>query len=457
MKPLQTILTDIVIELTRLQAVPVARRSDGDDFPFPRMIAAGDGGGIVVSKKIDDAIAHVAQHLMDNDPKLKASHTQAEWRAAVRRAFGPALAAIDLDHQPHENAKLVLTRISQDLAKGTSRDIPREHAFGCTLFSRVDTAPFSIGPTRFEIRTDWLDRQSAAGFVSNVTARRIRQAWQGRALCKRNVSTDSIREDDILDAIGTCPFVCSVTTNGFADDAAKGKALTAARLALAAIALLWQTPSKALSGFNLLFDRSPRRLKTLTFVPGKIVLAGSLLSQMPHGPWLKPGEWEKLLKERSDHFAAAAEILDYLLSPTGQVARPRLVNTLAQALLWFHEGCRDSVSLMAIVKFSASMDALAGGGKSGGIRRLIAARIGLRDESPIREDGPTLKQAIETIYSDGRSRTIHGTNDELGHDWSGTMGLADQFARLCLISCMHWAAQNPALDDPSLLQKQASP
>jgi hypothetical protein len=234
---------------------------------------------------------------------------------------------------------------------------------------------------------------------------------------------------------------------------AKADPLTAARLALAAIALLWQTPSKALSGFNLLFDRSVRRVKTLTFVPEKHVLSGSSLSHMPHGPRLKPGAWEDLLRDRKDHFAVAGEVLDFILSPTGQVARPTLMNTFAQALMWFHEGCRETVSLMAIVKFTASMDALAGGHGEPAICRVITARLGLKPPDPIRRNGPTLSEAIKKIYGDGRSRTVHGTNDKFGWDWTDTKGSAEQFARLCLISCMDWAAQNTTADDPALLQK----
>ncbi|MEZ5898507.1 MAG: hypothetical protein R3D51_03340 [Hyphomicrobiaceae bacterium] len=450
---LKDIVKDIVVELARLQLVPVARRNDGDAFPLPRMIAAGDGGGIVVSKKIDDGIAAVAKLLLDNDPSLKTGYTQAEWRTAVRRCFGPALASIDLDDKPQDNAKLVLKSVREALSKDQSRQISREHAFGCTLFSDANIEAFAIGPVRFETRTNWLARQVQAGYVTNVTAKRIRNAWQGRKLRKRKVSNESLTEDAILDAIDTCPFVCSVTTTGFAGEAAKEKSLTAARLALAAIALLWQTPSKALNGFNLLFDRSVRRIKTLTFVPTKHVLSGSSLSHMPHGPWLKSGAWEDLLRDWKDHFAIFGEVLDFILSPTGQVARPKLMNTFAQAVMWFHEGCRETVSLMAIVKFTATMDALAGGHGEPAICRVITARLGLKPQDPIRRNGPTLSEVIKKIYGDGRSRTVHGTNDKFGWDWSDTEGQAEQFAKLCLLSCMDWASQNTAVDDPALLQK----
>jgi hypothetical protein len=235
-----------------------------------------------------------------------------------------------------------------------------------------------------------------------------------------------------------------------AAEAGREKALTAARLAIASIAILWATPSRALAGMNLLFDRRIHRQVALTFIPGKIVLAGSRVSHMPHGPWLKNGEWEIELATHQDHFRVVGEILQYVIDPAGDAARPRIMNALTQALLWFHEGCREIVTLMAIVKYSAALDALACGCKSGGIRHLINARLGIQDNKPIRPNGPTLKQAVDEIYRDGRSRTVHGTNVKLGHDWSGTRGLAEQFARLCLLACIDWAASS---DDPRQLSQ----
>ena len=352
-----------------------------------------------------------------------------------------------------KNADAVLTEIKSFLSEHITGYGVREFAFGCTLFGNSGIMPFSIGPVCFEPRTDWLKRKSSDGAVSATTRRRVEQAWSGKRPRMRRLSADSMCEPDLLDAIGSCPFVCSVTTNGLAAEAGRDKALTAARLAIAAIALLWVTPSRALDGMNLLYDRRIHRQQALSFIPGKIVLAGSRLSHAPHGPSLKDGEWETDLVEHRDHFRIVGEILNYVIDPTGNVARPKLMNALAQALLWFHEGCREIVTLMATVKYSATLDALACGGKSGGIKRLINARLGIQDSDQIRPNGPTLKNAVEEFYSEGRSRTIHGTNEKLGQDWSATRGLAGQFACLCLLECIDWAAQNPSSDDPKQLSQ----
>ena len=443
----------IIKELKKLQKAPTPYRDKDDDFPLPRTIAAGNGGSIIISRVIDEAIATVADQLLDADATLKPKYTRHEWRSLVRRAFGPALAAIDLDDDLAKSANTVLAKIKEALAGQESCYGNCEFAFGCTLFGNAAVEPFAIGPVRFEPRLDWLVRKSGEGAVSAVTRGRVERAWSGNRLRKRKLSSDSNCETNILHALGDCAVVCSITTNGLADEAGRDKALTAARVATAAIALTWQIPSKALNGMNLLFDRRPHVQTTLTFIPDTIMLAGWRRSHHPTGPLLKTGEWEKIFSEQSDYFAVVGDVLDFMVSPTGVVARPNMMKTLAQAMLWFHEACRETVSLGAIIKYSAALDALACGDRARGIRRLINTRLGIQDNAPIRQDGPTLTQAIGEIYGYGRSRTIHGNNEKLAHDWMGTRDLAEQFTRLCLLACIDWAASNPRSDDPSQLSR----
>ena len=449
MATLHDLLTKIIKELIRLQTVPVSDRNKNDPFPLPRMIGVGDGGSLVVSKEIDDAISEVADQLLSEYLSLSSKVMLAEWRKTVRASFGPALAVIDLNEPVDQNAKQVLGEIRSSVTKHVGQFGKRENAFGCTLFGNSTVKSFEIGPVHFEPRIDWLKRKRSEGDVSKTTRRRIEHIWSGKKLRERKTSTDSIKERDIIDAVGTCPFVCSVVTIGLAPDGARERALTTARLALAAVALLWITPSRALEGMNLLYDRRVHRQRALTFVPGKTVLAGSSLSHMPHGPWLKDGEWETLFAQNSCYFGVVSEILNYVVDPARGQSRPDMLNALAQALLWFHEGCRESVTLMGIVKFTATLDALACGKGSDGIRRLITARLGLQENDFIRPGGPTMKAVVNQIYSEGRSRTIHGTNPKLGHDWSDTKRLSEQFARLCLLACIEWAAANPKSKDPT--------
>lgn len=443
----------IVEELKKLQSFPVPYVDKNDKFLFPRMIAAGNGGSILVSRRIDDEIIAIADHLIKNDPFLKPRVTHAEWRSLVRREFGPALKTINFAIAPEINAATIFSKIGTALENNVSALGEAEFVFGCTLFENDSITPFSIGPVRFEPRLKWLEKLHPAGFISLITRRRIERAWSGKKLKTRRPSFESIRESDILEAIGNCPFVCSVLTNGFGTEAGREKALTAARIAITAISFIWEFPSNALEGMNLLYDRHIRRQTILIKLPKNKLLGGSHLSQKPSGPRLTKNEWQVEYERYKDHFQTVGEILDHAVNPDGSTKRPKMMDAIFQALLWFHEGCRETIPLMAIVKHSSSLDALASGQKTGGIRKLINARLGVQDDQPIRKGGQTLKQAIEEIYSDGRSRTLHGTNDKLGHDWTETKSLAEQIARLCLLTCIEWAFKNPSCNDPKSLLK----
>lgn len=453
MASLTALVSEIISELKAIQNKVGHPIDKGDPFQLPRMIGVGDGNGIVVSQKVDQLIATVSKQLIANDPSLARKVTDDEWNAAVRAAFGPHLAKIDLDDDLQQNAKTVLDSVQVEVKSGASAFGSRELGFACTLFStNTKISEFEIGPARFEPRLVWLKRKTAEGFYDSIHERRIVRAWNGEKLSKRKKPLDNMRERDVLDTVGSAPYVCSVSVAGLAAKAGTEKALTAARLALTSIALLWETPSKALEGFNLAYDRSLHTRKSLSFAPGVITLAGGSLSHMPHGPYLKAGEWEELFASNKDYFDVVGEVLEYFLNASGSVPRPKMMNTLGQALLWFHEGCRDPVTVMAVVNFAASLDALGGGRKAGGILAVISARLGLKSTDPIRPGGPTAKETIDRIYSDGRSRTIHGTNDKLGHDWSPERSVAEQFARMCLLACIDWAAQHKTSDDPAQLK-----
>ena len=242
-------------------------------------------------------------------------------------------------------------------------------------------------------------------------------------------------------------------TKGLASDAGELKAQTAARLALTSIALWWETPSSTLDGFNLLIDRNIRQQRSLGFVPGRrITLWAMRVQGRLHGPPVSPAIWARILADERNVFEAAGELIEFYLSPTGKVSRPNLMNSLAQALLWFHEGCREQVDLMAIIKFSAVLDALSSGDKAGGIKKLIKARLGTDPNDPIRSNGQTVKQAIAEIYIKGRSDTIHGTNKNFTHDWTSARRLSEEISRYCLLSCLDWSGSNND-DNPQLLMQ----
>lgn len=482
MRNLQNIVIEIISELLRIQQLPQPYRDPDDTFPLPRELSVGGGQVISISKKIDLLISDTARKMRSDGP-LQGQFTAGDYNYLVRRAFGPALQKIEPNLTLTENARSVLADVETKVAKDvawTLNNGRQEYACGCTLFIQKDIAPLELGPVRFEPREIWLERkasdgrsarivkggkierfdhQIADGPISKVAKRRILRVWQGQKPKTRKRSYDSILETGIIEAIGDCPYVCSVKIPGLGGKAGQDKAILAARLALASLSLMWQNSTSALSGMNLLLDRKMRGQSVISFASDGLTSPNRWKSDMPHAPFVERKTLEELLKDFSSEFSIAGEAIAWLIEPSASHNRPKLLSVFAQAMMWFHDGCRETTDLKAIVSFASCLDILASGDGRTTIPKLIRARLGIQRDAKIHRDGLTVEEVINQIYDDARTRFIHGPiqrkkhvwGGKLGYDWSETRDLAAQLARMCLLCCMGWAAQNPACDDPGQL------
>ena len=436
------IISNIFKQVVDLRGLSLQQITEGDDFRLPRLIRAGNGRVIQISKPIDDLITQLADILKSERPQLARSVREEEWCGWIRGAIGPAIAARSHSDPPGAAAHTILSELKTEIDALLAGLDLREYAFGTTLFSASNISPFSIGPALFQPREAWLKRKHADGSITDVMLRRILKIWGGNRQKTRKGNLDNLRERDILDAIGSSPYVCSVSIQGFAPEAGREAALTAARVALACIAMISATPSAVLERFNLSYDGGVRRQKALSSIEGRMVLSEFSLSGRPHGPRISDADWSNELSKRPNYFAAAGEALRLLVHPEGTVPRLCLINALMQSLLWFYEGCRERNDLLAIVNFVASLDALGGGKKVRGILAVLKGRLGVDETDSINPGGPTFKSVLDTIYSEGRSRTIHGTSIKIGHDWASMRGIAEQLSRDALFASLDWAGRN---------------
>lgn len=440
------IIEDILDALKSIQGKSSRDLTKGDAFMLPRLIPAGDGGGTIqITKQIDDLITSLASELKAAQSALTRTVKDDEWRVWVRTSVGPLLAGEDLSISAGTVAPGLLVKLNEALGDVLSSLSGREYSVGTTLFSNGDVAPFTIGPVTFEPRALWLNRKAAEGDVTSVTQARIHQHWTGSSPSNKQFNLEQMREDGILSAVGTCPYVVTVKLSAvFAPDAGLETALTTARLGLACVAILFESPTDLLKGFNLKYDGPIHNQTALVFTPGKITIPGSRLSRRPHGPFVSPQDWLAEMARQADVFSACGEILDNLVDPARTNSRAQLLDALLQSLIWFEKGCREPGDLMAIVAFAASLDALGKGTKAKGILKVLKARLGISPTDQINPHGPTYQAVLDDIYSDGRSRTIHGTSQKIGFDWGATRGMAEQIARYALISCLDYAAVTPA-------------
>lgn len=433
----------ILKELTRLQTPAVLEQ---ESRTIPGLIAAGPEGSILVNEKIEKEIRVVADWLREHRPATKEHYGIKEWRAAVRKAFGPALMQIDLD-DPIENGRKLKQLIESTV--GTTPEIIASQltTIGCTLFDKPLTSPFSIGPVLFEPKTVWLDRAHKIGQLSEDNYSRLKHAFAGHPLPIAPEAIQHIFEQSIVDALLNSQLLCTVETRNLAPEMTKRRAIVGARLGQAAIALLWRLPSKTLDGFHLSVDHGHRQIRTVPYIPGRQTIGGSQLVGIPHGPSMKPEDWDILVAKERSFFDVAGKMIACWTDAQTQASV--LLRNMAAALWFMWDGCRDENDLMAIVKFAGALESLSqgAGGKSGGIIRLATVRLGVKPDDKIVAE-KTLRQVVSLIYSDGRSRTLHGSNPSLHHDWSDVRSLAENFTRHCLVASMDWFAQNPTATDP---------
>lgn len=442
------IIARILVELKAIQRAPFPK-STGDTVPeLPSWISAGEGKSLIINNAIGRLIAELAKGLYVGTPQLMNSISRKDWSSLVRGVIGPILDAIDLDSPVEASADDALAALKDKLNTTDWNFGKRTFLFGCSLVDEHAIPPFTVGPVTIRRRNTWLDHALDQGRITQVTHRRLTARWSGKKLRPRKLSLENSNELDIIDAVGKAPFVCSVETDGLFGDFAKEKALLAARLTLLGIALMWDSPRKALQEINLVYDGPPYRQTYAFYQERREILGGSRWVNSLDGLSLFGDAWEPLVAKRGDWWAIITETIQFLLGDPSQAKRPELMKRFAHALIWFHEACREPIPMIAITKFMSCLDALVCGQKAWDITQLVSVRIGVEPHTPIRKDGPSFKTAIEDLYSQGRSRPLHGSSDRLGHDWEDSRGLAETLARLGLILCFHWAAEHATCDDP---------
>jgi hypothetical protein len=445
----------ILLELRLAQTIEWKPPPSGPtrQIRFPPLLPLGNGEQLRVTEALLKAISGFSKLWMENQPTLRTRLKFAEFNKLARQVFGKVLHALDLDDTNDVLVDLILEdvdRLFVDWMHQHNRAI--DLTLGSQLLRGKEAYPIRVGPVLFEPRLVWAQRSAELGRLSQVTVRRLELSWRGKPARKRMPSLDALTEQSALDTIGDCPIVCTVETNGLSGQYVQEKGLLAARLAILAVALLWDRPSKALKSMHLHYDARVFRRETLMFSESRLVSSRSELSRLPVGQWTD----EEVIEEISSFqwlFDQVGEALCSYVQPTQQILRPKVMNSLFLSLWWFHEACREPLDQIATTKFAASMDALVVGQNPIEIVRFIEARLGYQAESPIMKDGPTTREVITKIYTSGRSRLIHGNSSDFAYDWSHLRSTAEVIGRQCLVAACKWLEQNQTIDDLKELSK----
>lgn len=441
-----------VDELRLAQSENIAHKPSGSfsSLRMPPALPLKDGMELRATEKLIGAVSEYAVLWRDNQPELKNCLTIKEFRRIVSLAFGEILAKTDLEAPTHKIIDEARKEIDKEIELGVENsDRCVEIVLGCEVLRSNNSYPLEIGPVRFQTRNRWLVSAVAKGDVSDISARRLRKAWEGNRLKKRKPSLDAEKEQSIVDTVGSSTTICTVVCDGLSFDMISEKSLLASRLAMSAISLIWQRPSQGLQWMNLNYDGVFYHRHYVMFGEGGRYGASHSISMLSDGAWTSD-EFSERISEYADTLDILGEALKVYVQPNNVYTRPAVLNSLFLSLWWFYEGCRESSDKIATTKFSASLDALSGGKKAKGIVKLIGARIGPQANDKLMNDGRTTKKVVAEVYDAGRSRLMHGSSTDYAQDWVALRATAEVIARLCLLNTTSWLAENPEVKDISL-------
>ncbi|WP_323810208.1 hypothetical protein [Sphingobium baderi] len=447
---LKELISNLIEATERAQhIVPKGSLFDGEWAGFKNI----DGfGSLNVSREMNRIVGEIAKIFYDGDAGLARTWTRDDWFKTVDKAIIPMIAKCDPEYDRVEITEEIVKNLAVSLEQ-QKRPNPFSFIFGCYVFATELPMPISFGKVSFWPRSLWLDDQIKRNTISEAVYEGLKRTWQGveRAQGERDHSEDRAVEKSIRGAVGSCNYICEVAMDGHSGASAQSKALMAMRFGLTGIALTWQTPSKALFNMPSLFDGLSRIEENAILASGRI-WPGGMRRTAGYGQPLIDVTWDKVEEDFREIFGAVTEIIEYVLDANGSAARPKLMDALAHSMLWFHEACRETLPMVAVAKYVASMDALAAGsGSASGLVKAMTSIFGVDEHRPIRMNGPTFREALIDLYSQGRSRLLHGSSDRLMHDWESSRSLAEAFARQALVMSLDWATNNPGCDNPKAL------
>ena len=427
-----------------------------DGSPIPFMLWVGDGRAYKASALTFELIQTYVSVLTADDSSLTQLFTEME----IVEAAATSIANF-IDKTPNrELASLPIKYKACDLDASilsilNKKAFTRRHIFGCS-FVRGAFPAISIGPAIFESRSQLVERMELQGEISTVIVRRLRSKWAGNRV--RPVKNPWARHNEtaILDAVGAALNVCTVETGNQSAKSSLPKALLIARVATTVIVLMWKTPSKALKDMGLSFDGGFHRQHYATTTGSGFIGSSSGVAGIAGGRYVDDdwyGDWVNFSKI----CGPAGEALNLYSDPSYFSERPNILKRLFISLWWFHNGCREQSDFMAVTKFAAAMDSLAGGNGQEGIKNLIEKRLERAADVPWLRDGRTPANLIREIYKLTRSPMIHGSMENFDRDWSSYRVSAEFVARECLVAALHWMSKNPYANDISLLTSAEPP
>jgi hypothetical protein len=153
-----------------------------------------------------------------------------------------------------------------------------------------------------------------------------------------------------------------------------------------------------------------------------------------------PGAQSDLLIKNTSLRTVVGQAITAFVAVTSTSDVPNLLQRWVEAMYWFGQARREQNDFIALVKFGITLDVLAKGGRAAGIIELCRALFGKQDGDVIAPVNRTLKQVVEKVYNEGRSRIAHGGSLALLRELPVELSLADSLTAQALASYVVYAS-----------------
>ena len=439
MTDIKKIIQCIIREIEDVNKPPYLEKFNDAPNKIPGLILTGEGRSLFVNRTIETNITKVADWYSNQRPELKEKCTTKEWRVAIRAIVGRSYTKFSPNDSLEQRGRHFKQLIENEINEYYSRHNIYFLSFGCSLFRNPLDSEFTIGPVTFFPVQIWLNKALNDQLIKNTEHQRLTAVAFGENPDSANESLEEYTEQSIYDMLNGSQLVCTVKTEGLAPELARERSLVAARLAQTSIALHWLQPSEVLEGMRLTGDRGTQRIVTIT---SNLEAGLGWHSEIVGLNLVECNNIASFVGDRRSFYDLAGRMIECWTSSTEYSRASDMLRGLSQALYFFWGGCKDDDKLMSIVKFTASLEALAKRPKFSGVMELLKARFNMSEDYLITPD-KTLKEMVDLIYNRARSRTLHGTNAKILHDWSFVKSNAEIITRHCIVSSMYFLMENP--------------
>jgi len=198
--------------LSEILRISDPEESKKDGPFFPGLIAVNSDGGIITNEKIEKNIIKIADFTQQNMSSTKSQYSNKEWRALVRKAFGPFMLELDSEKSVSDSAKLLKKFVEGYVQKNPTVLPVKFHTFGCTLFDKEIVSPIKIGPVVFETKHSWIMNSMSEGKIKKETGEKILNHFKNGHFDEPINNIDSIQEKAIFDVLVQSQLSCTVET-----------------------------------------------------------------------------------------------------------------------------------------------------------------------------------------------------------------------------------------------------